>query len=93
MASKNEFKGYVKIPGKPLTHPKVRLDFNFNLDGEGDSVDLKGFSLRMFAFTETSHTEDPEISVTLSPEQWLDLIDSMKEEFESAQKWRKKMEE
>jgi hypothetical protein len=33
--------------------------------------------------------EQSEMSITLTPEQWLDLIDAMKAEFESVQKARK----
>jgi hypothetical protein len=34
----------------------------------------------------------PEMSVYLRPEEWLDLIDAMKDEFEMAQKGRRDIE-
>ena len=37
----------------------------------------------MFVLTKNFKDEQPEISVTLRPEEWLDLIDAMKEEFEA----------
>jgi hypothetical protein len=35
--------------------------------------------------------EQPEISVTLSAEQWLDLIAQMQQEFDSSEEWRKRL--
>jgi hypothetical protein len=49
----------------------------------------------MFTMAKTlgSHGQQPEISVTLTPEQWLDLIDAMKAEFERVQKGRGELDE
>jgi hypothetical protein len=68
---------------------KVRLDFNFRILGAGlsDSKTSKlvGFSLRLFTpkfFKE--HNERTEIGVHLRAEEWLDLIQAMKQEYEWA---------
>jgi hypothetical protein len=49
----------------------------------------------MFTFGESlgSQSQQPEMSVTLTAEQWLDLIDAMKAEFERVQKGRKELDD
>jgi hypothetical protein len=94
----NLFHGYVKLPGKPLYYHDIRLDFNPHLVSEPGATRREGFSLRMFTLPEKIRTgkhrqEQPEISVTLSAEQWLDLIAQMQEEFDSSEKWRKRFED
>lgn len=91
MASFNEYRGYVKFPGRDLCDGLIRLDFNghLNVMSEPKSSKLEGFSLRMFVAGKKPGDDKPEMSITLTPEQWLDLIDAMKAEFESVQEARK----
>lgn len=93
MASNNEYYGYVKLPGKECAAEKVRLDFNGHVDAESKGTKLGGFSLRVFVSKKGPKDDQPEISVTLRPEEWLDLIDAMKEEFEAAQVVRKQFDD
>ena len=93
MASHNQYRGYVKLPGKDLYHEQIRLDFNPRINVEPPKgASLEGFSLRLFVLKTNGKRDQPEISVTLRPEEWLDLIDAMKQEFERAQEGRKKMD-
>jgi hypothetical protein len=92
MALPNEYHGYIKLPKKKLCQDSIHLDFNGHIDARSENVKLEGFSLRMFV-PGTLKDEQPEISVTLTAEQWLDLIDAMKAEFESVQKARKNFED
>jgi hypothetical protein len=93
MASPNEYHGYVKLPKKKLSKDLIRLDFNGHVDVQPRNASLRGFSLRMSIPGKNPEDDHPEISVTLTPEQWLDLIDAMKAEFESVQKARKNFED
>ena len=93
MASHNEYYGYVKLPNEKLQNDLIRLDFNGHINSVGEGTRLEGFSLRMFVPGKHPGDKPPEISVTLTPEQWLDLIDSMKAEFESVQKARKEFDD
>jgi hypothetical protein len=81
MAKFNEYYGYIKLPGKKLYKHSVRLNFNGNMEKGPEGAKLRGFSLRMFVSGEMGKRPQPEISVTLTPEQWLDLIDAMKAEY------------
>ena len=47
----------------------------------------------MFVLGDSSQKEQPEIAVTLSAEQWLDLIDAMRREYELSYELRKKLED
>jgi len=93
MASNNEYYGYAKLPGKECDAEKIRLDFNGHVDAESKGTKLGGFSLRMFVAKKGIKDDQPEIGVTLRPEEWLDLIDAMKEEFEAAQIVRKQFDD
>jgi hypothetical protein len=93
MASNNEYYGYVKLPGKEAAAEKVRLDFNGHVDAQSKGTKLGGFALRIFVSKKGPKDDQPEISVTLRPEEWLDLIDAMKEEFEDAQTVRKQFDD
>lgn len=87
MASKNLFRGYVKIPDKPLYHHDIRVDFNFQVESKPGETHLNNFNLRMFTLPERKDMgkgTEPEIAVKLTAEQWLDLIQSMKEEIDRA---------
>jgi len=89
MASPNEYRGYIKLPEKKLYDCSIRLDFNGHVDVQPRNASLRGFSLRMSVPGKQSNDERSEMSITLTPEQWLDLIDALKAEFESVQKARK----
>jgi hypothetical protein len=94
MASHNEFHGYVSAP-KGVKHrvykSKVRLDFNAQIDLGEKGAKVKGFALRLFTLPKRKGltAPHPEIGVSLRPEEWLDLIDSMKEEYEKMESIRK----
>ncbi|MDQ8188576.1 hypothetical protein [Pelagicoccus sp. SDUM812002] len=88
MASHNEYDGYVKLPHKQLYHDKVRFDFNPHIRGDNKEAKIEGFTIRMFTLKKNNDREQPEISVKMTAEQWLDLIDAMKKEFEQAQEAR-----
>jgi hypothetical protein len=93
MTSHHEYHGYLKLPKKKLQNDLIRVDFNGHIEARPGSAKLEGFSLRMAVIPGKGVKEEqPEMSVTLTPEQWLDLIDSMKAEFESAQKARKEFD-
>jgi hypothetical protein len=94
----NLYHGYVKLPGRAVYRQDIRLDFNPHLVSEPGATRREGFSLRMFTLPEqiqvgSDRQEQPEISVTLSPEQWLDLIAQMQQEFESSEEWRKRFDD
>jgi hypothetical protein len=93
MASFNEYYGHVKLPKEKLRKDLIRLDFNGQIQSRPEGTKLEGFSLRMFVPGKNLGDDSPEISVTLTPEQWLDLIDSMKAELESVQKARKEFDD
>jgi hypothetical protein len=89
MASPNEYRGYIKLPKEKPSDCSIRLDFNGHMDVQPRNASLRGFSLRMSVPGKQSNDERSEMSITLTPEQWLDLVDAMKAEFESVQKARK----
>lgn len=93
MASHNECSGYVKLPKKKLYSARVRLDFNGHVNSQPGGTKLEGFSLRLFTLGKSLKNEQPEMSVTLRPEEWLDLIDAMRQEFESASRVRKEFDD
>jgi len=96
MASHNLFPGYVKIPGEPLYHHDIRVDFNFQVESKPGETRLNSFNLRMFTLPETKDRgkgTEPEIAVKLTAEQWLDLIDSMKQEIDRADDARRTLED
>lgn len=92
MSSHNSFHGYVKLPGNPLYDAEIRFDFNPQIDSRLEISRVNGFAMRMFTLGE-GKGEQPEIAVTMTAEQWLDLIAEMQREYESAQKLRKDMED
>lgn len=97
MASHNKYRGYVKLPKVKEYPATIRLDFTPHIVVEPGASKLEGFSLRLFAPPEINRSkmnmDHPEIGVTLRPEEWLDLIDAMKEQFEIASKTRKDFDE
>jgi hypothetical protein len=93
MSAQNEYRGFVKFPKKKPTRETVRLDFNGFIDSQPEGTKLSGISLRLSVLNKGSKDDQAEISITLRPEEWLDLIDAMKEEFESVQKARKNFDE
>lgn len=92
MASHNEYPGYVKLPKKKLRKMPVRLDFNARINTDSTGSKWEGFSLRLFTLKRNLRGEQPELSVDLRPEEWLDLIDTMKKEFKEAEKARRKLD-
>lgn len=93
MASFTEYHGYIKLPKEKLQKDLIRVDFNAHIDSRREGTKLEGFSLRLFVPGKSPKDEQPEMSITLTPEQWLDLIDAMKAEFESVQKARKEFDD
>ena len=93
MPSFSEYYGSVKLPGKKLHNDLIRVDFNAYVDARHKGVRLEGFSLRLFVPGKNSEESQMEMSIKLTPEQWLDLVDAMKAEFESVQKARKNIED
>ena len=89
MASHNTFPGYVKLPGKELYRHDIRLDFNPHLASDSEKTTLHTFSLRLFHLG----NDHPEIAVELTTEQWLDLVEAMRVEFDRAQQSRKSLED
>ena len=94
MAKHNEFQGYIKLPKEKLKKLNIRLDFNGQVEVTPGRAELKGFYLRMFVRKERigGPQTHPEMSVYLRPEEWLDLVDAMKDEFESHEKCRRDAE-
>lgn len=93
MPSQNSYHGYVKLPRKQLYYEDIRFDFNCRIDSEPGDTHLRDFAMRMFVLGGSSEKEQPEIAVTLSAEQWLDLIDAMRREYELSHELRKKLED
>jgi len=89
----NQYYGSVKLPGKKLQNELIRVDFNAYVDARHKGVRLEGFSLRFLVQGKNSEDGQTEMSIKLTPEQWLDLVDAMKAEFESVQKARKNIED
>lgn len=92
MATQNQFPGYAKLPRKKEFRTKVRLDFNGRINSGPDGAKLNGFSLRLFTPKEKPSDQKSEIGVYLRPEEWLDLIDAMKEVFEKYSQARSDLE-
>ena len=46
----------------------------------------------MFTLSESLGKEQPEIAVSMSAKQWLDLIAQMQQEFDSSEEWRKRLD-
>ncbi|HTR42081.1 MAG TPA: hypothetical protein VMH87_10745 [Pseudomonadales bacterium] len=93
MPSFNEYYGHVQLPGGKSHNDSLRLDFNAHVDAQPEGARLEGFTLRLSVHGKNSPDGQTEMSIKLTPEQWLDLIDGMKAEFESVQKARKNFED
>ncbi len=81
----NKYRGYVKIPKKKAYRKVLSLNFNPAGQIQGKASKLDGFWLRLFVPDTTSKSERIELGIKLRPEEWLDLIDAMKEQFELMQ--------
>jgi hypothetical protein len=92
MAFKHEFAGYVKVPTRPLYNATIRLEFNPQIGANPQEAKLEGFALYMFHLPKRIGSQETEIGITMTAEQWLDLIDDMKLAFEESQKIRKDFE-
>ena len=93
MASQNDYLGSAKLLKKESYQGTIRLDFNGQINCLPGGTKLEGFSLRLSVPKKNVKDDQPEITVNLRPEEWLDLIDAMKEEFESVSKARKNFDE
>jgi hypothetical protein len=93
MASHNSYPGYVKLPQRPLYKETVRLDFNANIRSKPGDTKLEGFALRLFVLKKGPKDQQPEIAIHLRPEEFIDLADAMKAEFESAQRAHKRIDD
>lgn len=81
MTVSNEFTGYVATPGTKLSQHPIRLDFNSRIECSEDGARLGAYNLRMFVPKAKLGDESVEIGIALTAEQWLDLVDGMKQEF------------
>lgn len=96
MPSHNLYSGYVKLPGKSLYETEIRLDFNVEFDSESADTRVRSYNLRLFTLSSIKNIgkgTEPEMSVSLTAEQWIDLIESMKEELDKADDIRKTFED
>ena len=97
MATHNLYHGYIKLGKKKAYQQAIRLDFNAHIESGPGGAKFGNFSLRLLVLKKIvsgrSKEEHPEMGVTLRPEDWLDLIEAMKEEFESASKARRKFDD
>lgn len=90
-SDRNVYEGYVAGKIYRKGEMKIRLDFNPTVErksGEGTRIDR--FNLRMFEAPEPGHHEmdGVEIAVSMTPEQWLDLIRAMQVAVGDADGWR-----
>jgi hypothetical protein len=93
---RNEFQGYAAGPMERTGKMRLRLDFNPHLVSETDGkTTLTGFSLRIM-----EHPEDvrhpirrAEFGVSLTVEQWQDLISAMQAELDLARESRAFLED
>ena len=84
MGDSNKYLGYIKLPNQKAAEQTVWLAFNSKSEMQDGKITLHGFYLRMFADKDPIEEplDGPEISVYLRPEEWLDLTDAMKHEYE-----------
>lgn len=94
MGDSNKYPGYIKLPKQKAVDQTVWLAFNAKSEREDGKLILKGFYLRMFADKDSLEKplEGPEMSVYLRPEEWLDLAETMKHEYERHDQARKDLE-
>ena len=97
MPSQNLYPGYIRVPKKKPFQTALGLDFNGIINSQPGGTKLEGFTLRLYVPRKSSRSrakdEYPEMSVTLRPEEWLDLVDSMREAFESVSAARKEFDD
>src|SRR5262249_30819540 len=86
-------RGYVQMIKKPEDVRDICLTFNGNIHSTGSKgVRLDGFTLRL-STSGPINEGSAEIGITLTVEQWLDLVADMKREFEKFQHLRKQMDD
>ena len=91
-SDRNVYEGYVAGKIYRKGDMKIRLDFNPTIEhksGEGTRIDR--FNLRMFEDPQGKNSmemDGVEIAVSMTPEQWLDLISAMKAAVKDADGWR-----
>jgi len=96
MPSSNTYPGYVKLPGKDIYHAEIRLDFNAQIVSNPEDTRIKSFNLRLFTLPtskEMGKGLHPELSVSLTSEQWLDLTEAMRAEIDRSDDTRKQLED
>lgn len=93
MTIRNEFVGYVATPGKKLGQHRIHLDFNSRIEADADGARLGRYNLRLFVPKETLRDESVEIGIALTAEQWLDLVDAMKQEYTRTEEARREWNE
>jgi hypothetical protein len=81
MTVQNQFTGYVATPETKLSQHPIRLDFNSRIEGHPEGARLGAYNLRMFVPKAELGGPSVEIGISLTAEQWLDLVDAMKQEF------------
>jgi hypothetical protein len=92
---RNEYPGYVTTKPGHLKEGILRLDFNPVIRSEVERTTIERFALRIFERPDDYEFggDRVEVSVSLSVEQWQDLIDAMKAELEMARYYRKDFED
>lgn len=91
--SSNVYQGYVKQTGRSPVKGFMRLQINPQVQCLDGGTKLNGFCLRISPRRDELGEEAPEMAIMLRPEEWLDLIDAMKAEFESAAEFRRSMDQ
>ena len=89
MANRFEYPGYAITPGCKKTDVMIRLEFNPTIAVGPKDARLERFNLRMYWLPDSFGQEDAEIAVTMSAEQWLDLIEEMKRMYDKTEGDRK----
>ena len=92
MRGRSQLLGDKRCQTRPLYNATIRLEFNPQIGANPQEAKLEGFALYMFHLPKRIGSQETEIGITMTAEQWLDLIDDMKLAFEESQKIRKDFE-
>jgi hypothetical protein len=84
--------GYVQLPGKPEHAGEIWLTFNPQIYAAREGARHQGFCLRLSATWPRVREGPPEIGITLTIEQWLDLIAQMQQELRRSEELRKEFD-
>ena len=88
MSSTIESLGSVKLPHQRLYQANVKIELGLRLNNVRFLNRLEGFTVRMFA-PKASESDQPEISISLSVNQWFELMEAMKHQLELAGEHKK----